>query len=424
MRVSFKTLGCKVNQAETQEIIRALASEGVTVSDDDPDIVVVNTCTVTGEADRKSRKTIRHLIAQYGEGTKVIVTGCYARLATDDLASIPGVHLVDTQRDKDTLIKTLIEMHEQVTHRIGHSEAKPAGGGRSRGTQSRTVAGFLTAFGMTEHARTRPFIKIQDGCDNHCTYCIVPAARGGSRSKPAAQVISEIEKAMTFNNNIPRPRNDIIEIVLTGVNLGKYNDNGINLTELLNQIMTIPKLGRVRISSIEPEDINDGLIELIAERYGDRPYVCRHLHIPLQSGDDGILKAMGRRYTSAEYKALAVKIKDSIPGVAITTDVIVGFPGESDEQFDNTCGLVQELDLSRLHVFAYSPRPGTPASALSGRLPKNELNCRSTILRGIGKDLEQSFRESQTGLDLDLVIETDSRGAQTGLSDNYVRLSL
>jgi threonylcarbamoyladenosine tRNA methylthiotransferase MtaB len=419
MKVSFKTLGCKVNQAETQEMIRSLVREGIDISDDEPDFIVVNTCTVTGEADHKSRKAIRHVIKSRKSGAKVIVTGCYARVTAGAIKSIPGVYMVNTDRDKDTLIMKLIDMKADTGfHGLNHETEAGEGSVRQR---------------------IRDFIKVQDGCDNACTYCIVPRARGASRSRPADRVISEIEKLVknvSFNvaadpthrvvaRSNARHRDEAIygEVILTGINLGKYSDDGLGLVGLLKRIMDIPGLGRVRLSSIEPEDIDDDLLDVMANGIRDKAYICRHLHIPLQSGDDTILKAMARTYTSKDYARLISKIGKSVPGIAITTDVIVGFPGETVEQFDNTCRLVKELGLARLHVFKYSPRPDTQAASLSGRLTNEESNRRSSILRDIGSRLEQAFKESQAGETLDVLVERKTNNMLTGLTDNYIRVN-
>jgi len=397
MKVSFKTLGCKVNQAETQEMIRSLVREGIDISDDEPDFIVVNTCTVTGEADHKSRKAIRNALMGGTGNAKVVVTGCYARVAPDDISAIPGVYSIDTEPDKDELLKKIL---------------------REKRAEN-------TVIDVQNNQRTRAFVKVQDGCDNACTYCIVPRARGVSRSRPADRVISEIEKLVKNRSfNVAADLQvGLPEVVLTGVNLGKYGNEDISLVDLLKQILDLPGLGRVRLSSIEPEDIDDDLLDVMANGIRDKAYICRHLHIPLQSGDDTILKAMARTYTSKDYARLISKIGKSVPGIAITTDVIVGFPGETVEQFDNTCRLVKELGLARLHVFKYSPRPDTQAASLSGRLTNEESNRRSSILRDIGGRLEQAFKESQAGETLDVLVERKTNNMLTGLTDNYIKVN-
>ena len=438
MNFNVVSLGCKVNQSEGQMILNDLMRMGLSHNIQNPDIIVVNTCTVTGEADRKSRKEIHRAVRKLAnenkdKGRLVVVTGCYAEINGNELGRIPGVDFVVGQTDKQQLVLKIMD-------RIGKDELKPAA------TQG--IAGRYRA----PITRTRAFVKVQDGCDNKCTYCIVPKARGRSKSRPEDDIVAEATSLASQG---------VSEIVLTGVNLGKYgSENGAKgskdgLVSLLKKLKKVPGLGRIRLSSIEPEDISDELLKTIGDTLhicadvqdiqseskdtgsedqsitpkdkslrskSSQAYVCRHLHIPLQSGDDEILKRMGRKYSADEFKELISKTKNSIPGIAITTDVIVGFPGESETRFNNTCQLIKQLGFARLHVFTFSARPGTPASLFGEQVSNSIKEERSRIVRAIGDDLKRDFKKQFIGQSMDVIVEKKDNNKLKGLTDNYIRV--
>jgi len=265
------------------------------------------------------------------------------------------------------------------------------------------------------HGRTRGFLKIQDGCDSRCTYCIVPLARGPSRSIPLEKVTEQFDALLQAG---------CPEIVLSGIHIGRYGEDlsdGPDLAGLLRNLLSRRGGSRIRVSSIEPNEISQGLIELIGDG------LCRHLHIPLQSGDDGILASMNREYISLTYRNLLDSLAGRIPSIALGADVMVGFPGEGDVQFQNTLHLIERSPLTHLHVFSYSPRPGTPAASMSGQVPEQVKKERSKLLRDLGQKKNQAFRRSFAGQELVVVVEdkVDAlSGLLTGLSDNYIRMTL
>lgn len=412
MNVSVISLGCKVNQAEGENILDGFRTEGFATASrrETADITVINTCTVTGEADRKSRKLIRKVVDKAAtHGGFVIVTGCYAETDEERLSQIPGVKLVVKQSEKDSLVERVLgEVAHQRTRRVNFTTERPCNDGitRSLRDSDNTVSedSQLTP-------RSRVYLKIQDGCDNNCAYCIVPAARGRSRSVPLVGVEEKAVKLAAAG---------IKEIVLTGINIGKYPD----LPGLIDRLLTIPDLARLRLSSIEPEDVTPELVGLLGQGSRlTRAYLCPHLHIPLQSGDDATLREMGRTYTSEEYAAMVKKVRIACAGVAITTDVIVGLPGETEERFQNTIRFLEEVRPARLHVFRYSKRPGTPAAERKDRVPEKVKAERSEAVRELGEKLAEEYRRGFVGRELDVLVERASGNRMTGTSENYLSVS-
>ncbi len=400
IKVAISTLGCKVNQYESAGILEMLdRSIYMPVPfNTKADCYIINTCTVTGRSDCQSRNLIRRANRTNPEAC-IIVTGCYAQVAPHDLAGIPGVTLIAGNAEKEH-IPQLIESLVKGAPQLLVSDI----------CEAREFSGLNP---VKFAGRTRAFLKIQDGCNSYCSYCIVPYARGPSRSLPQMDVLKEIE--ILANS-------DYREIVLTGIHLGVYGHDLIppsNLYEVMNYIEKSEMVRRLRLSSIEIMEISDDMMRLIAEG----TVICRHLHIPLQSGDDGILSAMRRNYDSAFFKKRIQEIRDAIPDIAIGIDVMVGFPGEGEREFDNTLSLIAELPVAYLHIFPYSERQGTGASMLTGKVDESVKRRRGETLRKLGKEKRDAFVRTFVGKKMGVLIE-HKKGTDTGLmkgfSDNYI----
>jgi threonylcarbamoyladenosine tRNA methylthiotransferase MtaB len=395
MRIAFTTLGCKINQFETDVMQQDLLSRGNTVVpfDAEADIYVINTCTVTAKSDYECRRVVRSAVRR-GNGAKVVVTGCYAETRPDEIKKIPGVELVIGNRDKTVIADHIMSM--------------VSASGADRLPASNVPIKAL-------HSRTRGFLKIQDGCDNRCSYCIVPFARGNSRSAAPGAVLHEFERLVS--KGCP-------EVVLTGVHIGTYGSDlghGINLTEMLKTLILSRDRTRLRLSSIEPNEITQEMITYLGQG------LCRHLHIPLQSGDDAILASMKRSYTSRFYKELLENIAKQVPGIALGADIIVGYPGEGEKEFQNTMRLVEMSPLTHLHVFSYSPRPGTPAAEMKDQVPEMIKKERNASLRTLGTKKKLLFRKLHLGSELQVVVEDKvdpDTGLLAGLTDNYIRVMI
>ncbi len=393
MRIAFTTFGCKINQYETDLLRQDFETRGDTIVpfDAEADVYIINTCSVTAKSDYQCRQTIKSTIRR-GGGAKVVVTGCYAATQPDEIRKIPGVDLVFDNRDKSKIpgqIMTSLDSGGSVI-----TSNAPA---------------------TSVRRRTRGFLKIQDGCNNRCSYCIVPLARGNSRSVSPTDVIREFDRLVADGSP---------EIVLTGIHIGTY---GVDLPEQCDLTSLLIKLtekrgnSRIRLSSIEPREITDKMIAMLGRG------LCRHLHIPLQSGDDGVLRSMKRNYTSGFFLDLLERIAKQVPGVALGTDIMVGYPGEGDAEFENTMRLVESSPLTHLHVFSYSPRPGTVAAAMKEQVPENVKKERSEVLRDLGKRKNLDFRKSLVNIELKMVVETKTDACSnlvSGLTDNYIRVRI
>jgi threonylcarbamoyladenosine tRNA methylthiotransferase MtaB len=395
MRIAFTTLGCKINQYETDSMRQDLLSRGNTIVpfEDKADVYVINTCSVTAKSDYQCRQIIRTTVRRW-PAAKIVVTGCYAETRPDELKNMPGVELVIGNRDKAT---------------IPHQIMK----GASTSISEITPAGNLPVSIKTLQNKTRGFLKIQDGCDNRCSYCIVPLARGGSRSVEFSSVVSEFKRLV--QKGCP-------EVVLTGIHVGAYGSDlspATDLSELLATLISKQGHTRIRLSSIEPTEITIELISFLGT------VLCRHLHIPLQSGDDTILTAMDRHYSSGFYRNLLENISQRVPGIALGADVMVGFPGEGEKEFQNTLELVEQSPLTHLHVFSYSPRPGTRAAELNNQVPDQDKKERSESLRELGNRKNFDFRKKCMDAEVKVVVE-DKRDMKsqllTGITDNYIRV--
>jgi threonylcarbamoyladenosine tRNA methylthiotransferase MtaB len=375
-------LGCKVNRVESDSFLAELLASGFSLAgpDEQARIVIVNTCTVTAEADAKSRKAIRHAL-RANPAADVVVTGCAAAIAQQELSALDERVTVEPDRLRVcALARRLCDVPEAA----GHASTE------GKGTFRRAGAGF----------RSRVGIKVQDGCANACTYCIVHVARNRIWAKPADEVVAEVCAAEAAG---------VEEVVLTGINLGSRHD----LSELVARLLSATSLLRIRLSSIEPHDVDESLIELMASAQGR---VCRHLHVPLQSGCDETLREMARPYDTAFFSSLAGRLRRAIPDIAITTDVIAGFPGETDEQFEESRAFCEKMGFSKMHVFRYSRREGTPAADRSDQVPAQVKASRSHALRELSARMREDFAARLVGNHETLLLE--SAGGAT--SERYL----
>ena len=398
-KVALHTLGCKLNYSETSSIGIQFLERGFETVDiqEEADVYVLNTCSVTESAERECRQIIRRVLRQNPEAF-VIVTGCYAQLRPEEITRIDGVDAVLGSNEKFKLF-SLIENFNK----------------RELTCVSVTPTENLTEFGVAHSTdadnRTRAFLKIQDGCDYNCSFCTIPLARGASRSLPLEKVVDEFKKLLDAGYK---------EIILTGVNVGDYGKNSVrHLFNLLYELINLEGEFRIRISSIEPNLLTDEIINLVAES----EKLCNHFHIPLQSGSPQILKAMQRRYTIEDYENLIYKIKNRLPDAGIGVDVIVGFPGETEEDFIHTHNFLRELPVSYLHVFTYSERPETKAISLSGIVDVQERKRRNNILRILSEKKRAKFYSDMIGTKQDVLFENvNKNGVMKGFTSNYIKV--
>ena len=398
--VAFHTLGCKVNQYDTQAMREALTKDyRIVSSKEGADIYIINTCTVTDRADQKSRQQIRNIIRK-NPGAFVAVTGCYAQRKPFEIARIPGVDLILGSQEKNRITPFLTEVKNNLKPEIFVENID-------------SYSKYVTRKVTSHHSHSRAFVKIQDGCQNYCSYCIIPYVRGQERSRPLKDILDEIEGLV---------RNGFKEIVFTGIRLGSWGQDlngGVALAALLEKVSEIEGLKRIRLSSIGLRDLNEELIDRITRL----PRVCPHLHIPLQSGADNILKAMNRPYTTFYYRDLIERIRDKLKGMAITTDVMVGFPGEKKEDFENTYDFAKKMKFAKVHVFRYSPRPGTLAVQLKGKVGEQEIKERSERLLGLSLKMQEEFSRLFLGKTLEVLVEKRRKNNYlTGFTDNYIKV--
>ncbi len=406
----IKTLGCKVNQCESEAIRNTLEASGFTDgSEGDADVVIVNTCTVTGKAAMQSRQAVRRSI-RANPGARVLVTGCHAQTAPDELAAIDGVHLVVGTRDKHRI-------PEKVLESINGKDAPDAPVVAVSDVTHATR--FAPLPGVAHGSRTRPFLKIQDGCNAFCTYCIVPHARGRSRSLPVDQVLAQIQQLGQLGYR---------EVVLTGIHIGCYGMDlapATDLKQLLDRIRGNGHIERIRISSIEPRELTEPIIELASTEARCSGRLCAHFHIPLQSGDDDVLKRMHRPYDAGYFRQLVLRIVKRIPHAAIGVDTLIGFPGETDRSFETTYRLIQELPVAYLHVFPFSARKGTPAFSFSDPIPSEVIKARCSRMRQLGNRKRRDFYARHMGQTLTVLVEESRNkpdGRLKGFSDNYISI--
>ena len=395
-KVAFHTLGCKLNFTETSTIARSFdtdAYERVSPGSH-ADIHVINTCTVTGTADRKSRQAIRKIISNDPDAF-VAVVGCYAQLRTDEVAAIEGVNLVLGTYEKFDLATYIDNLGKEVPEI--HS------------CETVDTPEFLSAWSAGD--RTRTFLKVQDGCDNRCSYCTVPLARGRSRNPHIVEIVEEASTIVTSG---------VKEIVLTGVNVGDFGKStGETLEQLLEALLEVSGLERLRLSSIEPDLLSNRLISMIAAEERLMP----HIHMPLQSGSDRILGLMRRRYRCKLFRDRVLAISEKMPSAGIGADVIVGFPGETEDDFMETYDFLASLPLSYLHVFVFSPRPGTPAAEMPDQVRKTVAEQRSRKLIKMSDNKRMKFMQNASGTTHAVLFEKKNAGGTiSGLTGNYIRV--
>ncbi|MCC3380087.1 tRNA (N(6)-L-threonylcarbamoyladenosine(37)-C(2))-methylthiotransferase MtaB [Paenibacillus farraposensis] len=403
--VAFYTLGCKVNFYDTEAIWQMFKKEGYEQVDFDEqtaDVYLINTCTVTNTGDKKSRQIIRRAIRRNPDAI-VAVTGCYAQTSPAEIMDIPGVDLVIGTQDRDKIIPYVKEIQES---------RQPVNAVRN--IMKTRVFEEMDVPDFAHH--TRAFLKIQDGCNNFCTFCIIPWSRGLSRSRDAASIVAQARQLVHAGYK---------EIVLTGIHTGGYGDDMDNydLADLLWDLEKVEGLERIRISSIEASQIGDKMLDVLQRS----TRLVRHFHIPLQAGDDAVLKRMRRKYTTDEFYNKMLMIRKAMPDVAITTDVIVGFPGETDEMFRNGYELMKKIGFSEMHVFPYSKRSGTPAARMEDQVDEDVKNARVRELIELSEQMQLAYAEKFVGQVLEVIPEvapkgTEDSGLLYGYSDNYIQL--
>lgn len=401
---AFHTLGCKLNFAETSTIARQLTDAGYDkVSfDDRADIYVINTCSVTENADRECKLHVKRAMKANPEGLVVIV-GCYAQLKPEEISQITGVDLVLGAKEKFNILSYLDDLEKSESEGVVHS------------CEIEETDFFIGSYSIGD--RTRAFLKVQDGCDYKCTYCTIPLARGISRSDTIENVLKNAREIA---------ERDIKEIVLTGVNIGDYGKGEFGnkrhehtFLDLISELNEVEGIERIRISSIEPNLLKDESIELVSKSKSFVP----HFHIPLQSGSDELLKKMKRRYLTKLYNDRVHKIREVMPDAAIGVDVIVGFPGETEELFMETYNFLNELPISYLHVFTYSERENTEAVGMQGVVPIPERKKRNKMLRILSEKKKMAFYQTQLGKTLPVLWEHENKdGKMYGFTENYVRV--
>ncbi|GAB4539130.1 MAG: tRNA (N(6)-L-threonylcarbamoyladenosine(37)-C(2))-methylthiotransferase MtaB [Thermodesulfovibrionia bacterium] len=395
MRIAIQTIGCKVNQSESAFIEGALIGCGHEIVDynDSPDLCIVNTCTVTSKADYQSRQLIRRAIRN---GAKVIATGCYAQLRADEVLGIEGVISVIGNYEKEKIISNINRLFD---HKERLMDVSPSNG---------------IFFSEAYHSkRARAFLKIQDGCNRSCSYCIIPLARGKNRSMSPHDVLKAVQGLYSLGYQ---------EIVLTGIHIGSYGidlEPKSSLVEIIKDIKSHYPTPRIRLSSIEPDEVNDEVLSLMNDNL-----ICPHLHIPIQSGSDRILSSMNRGYTRDYIRRLINKIVSINPDVSIGTDIIVGFPGEGDEEFKLTYQLLEELPFSYIHVFPYSKRKGTVAVSLPYHVSHEIKRQRVESINGLAREKRISYISRYKDKVLDVIIEgrDSNTGYYKGISSNYIRV--
>ncbi len=401
--VTFVTLGCKVNQTESEAVAQLFRQEGYRVVDsgEPADVVVVNTCTVTNTGDSKSRQVIRRMIKANPESF-IVVMGCYAQTAPGEVLNIEGVDLVLGTQDRNRILEYI-----ETTRAAQKPQNAVQQIGEARDFEELPL--------LEEETRTRATLKIEEGCNQFCTYCIIPYARGPVRSRRPENALTEARKLIEAGYK---------EIVLTGIHTGAYGqDLGSqwDLTGLVRELVQIQGLERLRLSSIEPMEFTPRLIQAIEES----GVVCRHLHIPLQSGSDTVLARMKRPYTLADYAELLQNLREKLPGLAVTTDVIVGFPGESEEDHQEALDFVADCKFAGMHVFPYSRREGTPAAGYPEQLPNAVKQKRVREMLEVARQSRKRYQRHFVGQVLDVLIETvDEAGTAFGHTGNYLEVSL
>ena len=400
LRASFHTLGCRLNQAETASISATFANRGYHIVDygADTDVCVINTCSVTEGAEAKCRQAVRTVLRR-SPNAYVVVTGCYAQVGKEALRGIDGLDLIVGTAYKMQVVDLIDTPHKEPAPRVVHTTKI------TRDDFSLDVIGHYSG-------HTRANLKLQDGCNFACAFCIIPFSRGGARSRTFPDILKEARGLVERGHR---------EIVLTGVNIGTYTSDGHDLLQVIRALEDVDGLERIRISSIEPTTIPDGLVEWMAAS----SKLCPYLHVPLQSGDDGVLQRMKRRYTRADFAAFIERVAARVPGVCLGTDTMVGFPGEDEAAFANTRLLLADLPLAYCHVFSYSERPHTFAQRYTDPVLPADIQTRSRILRELSARKKAAFYRGHVGSTVRVLFERlETSGLHTGFSDNYLKVGV
>ncbi|MCH5171678.1 MAG: tRNA (N(6)-L-threonylcarbamoyladenosine(37)-C(2))-methylthiotransferase MtaB [Erysipelotrichales bacterium] len=398
MKYYVETLGCKVNTYESEALKKLLDLEGYeNITNATPDIIIINTCSVTSVSDQKCRQKIRSLIRKYPSAIMVVM-GCYSQMDADTIKKIDGVNIIVGTNNRH-LIPKLIKEYLLNKKQINIVEAKE----RNFEYEELEVSSY--------YENTRAYLKIQDGCDNFCSYCIIPYARGKMRSRPKDEVLKEVKNLLDHGFK---------EIVLTGIHTAGYGKEFSNysFTDLVKDIIKDDRLKRLRVSSIEESEITEEFINLMAEN----KVLARHLHIPLQSGSENILKRMNRRYNKKQFKEKIDYIRSVMPDIAITTDIIVGFPGETEEEFTETLEFAKMCQFAKIHVFPFSSRVGTPASKMSNQIPGDIKKARVRELLSLSNKLENSYQSQFIDKTVSVIFESYDEDSKMykGHSSNYL----
>lgn len=400
--ISIFTLGCKVNQYESEAVSSMFEQNGYEVVpfEQSSDVYIINTCTVTSLSDRKSRQTIRKA-KKNNPNSIVVVMGCYSQTSPNEVLKIPEVNLVIGTKDRNKILEyiTRVELGECKINAVDNIMS-------SRDFEELKVSSYKE--------RTRAYLKIQEGCSQFCSYCIIPYARGPIRSRQPEAIIEEVKELS---------ENGFLEIVLTGIHLASYGKDikNTNLLDTIQKINMIEGIKRIRLGSLEPTTITEEFV-ISANQM---PKLCPHYHLSLQSGCDNTLKAMNRKYTTEEYRNSVMLLKKYIPDVAITTDIMVGFPGETEKDFETSLNFVQEMGFSKIHVFKYSSRSGTPAAKFSNQVSPQEKERRSQLMLELSDNLEKQYFESFIGREMEVLYEQELHGKKgyiEGLTKNYIRV--
>jgi len=400
--VAFYTLGCKVNQYDTEAMAELFEKSGYEVvsNTEKADVYIINTCTVTNLGDRKSRQFIRRS-KKNNPDSIIAVVGCYAQTAPEEVLAIEGVNLVIGTDERNKIVQLVEKIDKE--NKLNYVN------------DIMSVNKFEELSIEEIKGKTRAFLKIQEGCNQFCAYCIIPYARGPIRSRRPENIIEEVKRLS---------QNGFKEIVLTGIHIASYGKDlkDIDLIDIIKEVHNIEGIERIRLSSVEPTLLTEEFIEEITKL----PKFCPHFHISLQSGCDETLKRMNRKYTTDQYRKIVKKLRASIPDIAITTDIIVGFPGESEEEFCQTFNFVQEMELSQIHVFKYSPRKGTPAAKFKNQIPSKIKNYRSEKMIKLGEKMMRRYREKFINEDIDVlfedILDKDKR-IITGFTSNYIKVA-
>lgn len=401
--VSFLTLGCKVNQYDSDAMRTIFLQQGYRAvkEEEEADVYVINTCSVTSIGDRKSRQMVRKIRRKHPQAV-IAVAGCYAQIAPEIFEAMGDIDVIVGAQNRSKIVE-YVEQAQKKEKTINAVK------------DIMSVTEFENLYVDAEgETKTRAFIKVQEGCDNYCTFCIIPFARGKLKSRKQKDAVEEIRRLVARGYR---------EIVLTGIHLGNYGrdlHDGTSLATLVEELLRIPNLLRIRMGSIESVELSDDLINLIK----DEPRVCRHLHLPIQSGSDAVLRRMNRHYRLPEYKKLISELREKIPGLALTTDLIVGFPGETEENFMETLETLRELRFSAIHVFPYSQRTGTPAAVFPNQVPGDIKKDRVHRVQELEKEISKEYRKTFLQKTVHVLIEEEKNGYFEGLSDEYIRVSI